>query len=94
MKRLLFFICTLLCANLLSAQLFWEGDLRYRVTGAGKVEVYGYNDSVTSVNIPSSVTHTWKHYSSDCDCYITDSVRTYNVTSIGEYGLQYCNIAI
>ena len=96
MKRLLLLICTLLFANVLSAQLFWEGDLRYRVTGAGKVEVYGYNDSVTSVNIPSSVTHTWTHeewsdYYND-RITITDSVRTYNVTSIGENGLHYCNM--
>ena len=90
MKRLLFLICTLLCANVLMAQTFWEGDLRYRVTGAGKVEVYCCNESVTSVNIPSSVTHTWKHYSYSCDCYITDSVRTYSVTAIGYGAFMNC----
>ena len=39
MKRLLLFVCTLLFANMLSAQTFGDGDLGYRVTGAGKVEV-------------------------------------------------------
>ena len=91
MKRLLFFVCTLLFANVLSAQSFWDGDLQYRVTGAGEVEVSDCNESVTSVNIPSSVTHTWKHYSSDCDCYITDSVRTYSVTAIGNFVLSGCS---
>ncbi|MBQ5892263.1 MAG: leucine-rich repeat domain-containing protein [Bacteroidales bacterium] len=85
MKRLLFFICTLLFANVLSAQYFWDGDLQYRVTGAGKVKVYDCNGSVTSVNIPSSVTHAWIHYST------TDSVRTYSVTSIGDYAFSYCS---
>ncbi|MEE1000460.1 MAG: leucine-rich repeat domain-containing protein [Bacteroidales bacterium] len=93
MKRLLFFICTLLFANVLSAQSFGEGDLGYKVTGAGKVEVYGCSEItsdgivITSVNIPSTVTHTWTHeeWSNYYDDYITitDSVRTYSVTSIG-----------
>ena len=93
MKRLLF-ICTLLCANVLFAQdYFWEGDLIYVTIGAGEVEVYHhrYDSSPTSVNIPSSVTHTWEHYSSSCDCYITDSVRTYSVTSIGSSVFEDCS---
>ena len=86
MKRLLFFVCTLLCANVIMAQSFWEGDLRYRVTGAGKVTVIDCKDSVTSVNIPSSVTHAWEHYNH------IDSVRTYSVTSIGRSGCgPYCD---
>ncbi|MEE1272022.1 MAG: leucine-rich repeat domain-containing protein [Bacteroidales bacterium] len=86
MKRLLFFVCTLLFANVLSAQSFWEGDLRYRVTGAGKVTVWDCDTSVTSVNIPSSVTHAWEHYNH------IDSVRTYSVTSIGRSGCSpYCD---
>ena len=91
MKRLLFFVCTLLFANVLSAQSqsFMEGDITYRVTGAGEVEVYRCSEItsdgiiITSFNIPSTVTHTWQHYSYSCECYITDSVRTYSVTSIG-----------
>ena len=81
MKRLLFFICTLLCANVLFAQRFWEGDLVYEVIGAGEVEVSGYYYIGTSVNIPSSVTHNW----------VDDSVRTYSVTSIGENAFGSCS---
>ena len=66
----------------------------YCVTGAGEVEVDDCNQSVTSVNIPSSVTHTWTHeeWSDYYDDYITitDSVRTYSVTSIGSYAFAYC----
>ena len=91
MKRLLFFVCTLLFANVLSARDFWEGDLKYEITEAGEVEVSDCNESVTSVNIPSSVTHAWKHYSHSCDCYITDSVITYSVTSIGYSAFDDCS---
>ena len=91
MKRLLFFVCTLLFANVLWAQGFWDGDLGYRVKGAGEVAVYDCETSATSFNIPSSVTHAWQHYSYSCDCYITDSVRTYSVTSIGEYAFRDCS---
>ncbi|MEE1112944.1 MAG: leucine-rich repeat domain-containing protein [Bacteroidales bacterium] len=91
MKRTLLLICTLLCANVLSAQRFWEGDLEYSVTGAGEVQIYDFdcNESLTSVNIPSSVTYAWQHYSRSCHCYITDSVRTYSVTSIRNYAFSY-----
>ena len=99
MKRLLFFICTLLCANVLSAQWFGEGDLQYRVTGAGEVEVDRCSEItsdgivITSFNIPSTVTHTWTHreWSWDYEDYITitDSVRTYSVTSIGDHAFSY-----
>ncbi len=95
MKRLLFFICTLLCTNVLLAQDFWEGSLRYEVTGAGKVEVYDCNESITSVNIPASVTKTWTHeeWSDYYGDYITitDSVRTYSVTSIGDNAFYDCS---
>ena len=91
MKRLLFFVCTLLFANVLSARDFWEGDLKYEITGAGEVEISDCNESVTSVNIPSSVTHAWKHYSHSCECYITDSVRTYSVTAIGNSAFSGCS---
>ena len=89
MKRLLFFICTLLCANVLMAQYFWEGDLRYEVIGAGEVEVHDCSSSVTSVNIPSTVTHTWQVYNDECQCYVPDT-RTYSVTSIGEAAFRDC----
>ena len=81
MKRLLFFICTLLCANVLSALEFWAGDFRYWVKGAGEVEVDGCNDNVTSINIPSTVTHNWND----------GSVITYSVTSIGCDAFSGCS---
>ena len=80
MKRLLFFICTLLCANVIMAQWFWEGDLGYEITGAGKVTVDDCSPPVTSVNIPSTVTHTWNN----------GSVTTYSVTSIGSSAFSEC----
>lgn len=77
MKRLLFFICTLLFANVLSAQCcFDEGDFCYRIIGEGKVSITCCIYSPTSVNIPSSVTHNWND----------DSVRTYTITAISEDG--------
>ena len=91
MKRLLLFICTLLCANVLMAQLFWEGSLRYEVTGAGKVRVHLCHPSATSVNIPSIVTHTWDHYDEEEDEMITDSIITYNVTAIGYSAFYICS---
>ena len=76
MKRLLFFVCTLLFANVLSAQ-FCEGDLYYEVKGTGKVQVGGCcNPSATFINIPSSVTY---------------QGTTYSVTSIGSYAFYSCN---
>ena len=92
MKRLLLFICTLLCANVIMAQCFWDEGIQYEVTGAGKVRVV-WADSwhITTANIPSSVTHTWEHYSYLDYCYITDSVRTYSVTSIGFEAFIYCD---
>ena len=91
MKRLLFFICTLLCATVLLAQDFSEGDFEYDITGAGEVEVYDCDTNVTSVNIPSTVTHTWKHYSHSWHRDVIDSVRTYSVTSIGDNAFYNCN---
>ncbi len=98
MKRLLLFVCTLLFANVLSAQSFWEGDLGYRVTGAGEVAVDDCSDIAhfvnTSFNIPSTVTNTWTHeeFSNYYHDYITitDSVRTYSVTSIGRCAFVQC----
>ena len=92
MKRTLLLICTLLCANVLFAQYsFWEGYLRYEITGAGKVKVSSCTYGVPSVNIPSSVTKTWEHYRDSCQCYITDSIRTYSVTSIGGGAFYGCS---
>ena len=79
MKRLLFFICTLLCANVLMAQTrFWIGDIQYEVTSTNppEVEVNGASESITTANIPATVTH-----------YNT----TYNVTSIGNGAFANCS---
>ncbi|MEE0267401.1 MAG: leucine-rich repeat domain-containing protein [Bacteroidales bacterium] len=79
MKRTLFFICTLLCVNMLCAQdWFWVGDLQYEVTNSttNQVEVYDADASITTANIPATVTH-----------YNT----TYTVTSIGEWAFSDCS---
>ena len=91
MKRTLLLICTLLCANVLFAQrlTFWEGDLEYWVI-EGEVIVYRCDTSVTFVNIPSTVTHTWQVYNDECDCYVPDT-RTYSVTSIVEHAFFDCS---
>ena len=51
MKRTLFFICTLLCVNMLWAQdWFWVGDLQYEVTNSttNQVEVYDAEGTKTT----------------------------------------------
>ena len=93
MKRTLLLICTLLCANVLLAG-FWEGDLRYwSETGEreGEATVYGCKDSVTSVNIPSTVTHAWAdYYDYECHCYLPN-IKTYSVTRIGWPAFSDCS---
>ena len=79
MKRLLFFICTLLCANVLMAQTrFSIGGIRYEITSTNpaKVKVNDANSSITTANIPSTVTYQGTGYS---------------VTSIGNYAFEYCS---
>ena len=60
MKRLLLLICTLLCANVLSAQTtFWIGDIQYEITSTNpaEVEVNNATSAITTANIPSTVTY-------------------------------------
>ena len=61
MKRLALFICTLLCANLLMAQTFTIGDLRYHVYDYGGgitgVSVVAADTTITIANIPETVTY-------------------------------------
>ena len=96
MKRTLLIICTLLCANVLSAG-FWEGDLLYWTEigeREGEVSVLGCKDSVTSVNIPSTVTHAWAdYYDYECGCYVPD-IRTYSVTEISWPAFEGCSSLI
>ena len=60
MKRIIFAICTILCANVLWAQnLFLAGQLWCGVTSDSSVVVYGYNSSnpPTDLVIPETVTY-------------------------------------
>ena len=79
MKRLLFFICTLLCANVLMAQTtFWIDSLQYKIilTIPAEVKVNDANSSITIANIPSIVTY---------------NETTYSVTSIEEWAFYNCS---
>ena len=79
MKRIVFLICTLLCANVLLAQTrFWVDSLQYEVTSTNpaKVEVYDANSSITTAIIPAIVTY---------------QGITYDVTSIGERAFWDCS---
>ena len=80
MKRTLFLICTLLCANVLFAQTtFWVGELQYKVmnTTTNQVEVYDASTSITTADIPTTVTY----YGN----------TTYSVTSIRDYAFSNCS---
>lgn len=60
MKRLVLFICTLLCANLLIAQSFTIGDFSYTVRNYGSatgVSVGAADTTITTANIPETVTY-------------------------------------
>ena len=79
MKRTLLLICTLLCANVLLAQTtFTIGDLTYGVisTNPPQVEVNDANLSITTANIPETVTY---------------NETTYSVTSIEEWAFYNCS---
>lgn len=79
MKRTLLLICTLLCANMLFAQTtFTIGDLTYGVisTNPPQVEVHDANLSITTANIPETVTY---------------NETTYSVTSIEEWAFYNCS---
>ena len=57
MKKIIFFLCTLLCLNVLFAQTtFTIGDLTYEVTGTNEVEVHDCDISgIGEIEIPSIV---------------------------------------
>ncbi len=102
MKKALLLICTLLCTNVLSAQTkFWVDSLQYEVTltNPAKVEVYDANDSITTVNIPATVTYNGINYSvtsigaqafSFCSSLTSIDIPN-SVTSIGDYVFSGCS---
>lgn len=66
MKRIIFAICTILCANVLFAQTtFWIDSLQYEVTSTNpaEVKVNDANYSITTANIPAVVTYNETNYS-------------------------------
>ena len=79
MKRIIFAICTLLCANVLWAQnLFTVGDIQYEITGTNEVEVDSASTSATSIVIPATIDY---------------EGITYNVTSIDTWAfLSHTNL--
>ena len=89
MKRTLLLICTLFCANVLSAQLN-VGDIliregvQYRIISENEAEVYGTADATSSINILSIVT--W-HYEVPGQGIWDEE---YSVTSIGNHAFSYC----
>ncbi|MEE1142377.1 MAG: leucine-rich repeat domain-containing protein [Bacteroidales bacterium] len=104
MKRLLFFVCTLLCANVLWAQIgtkFWIDSLQYNVTSTNpdEVEVYNSKSSITIANIPATVTYEGTNYSvtSIDDAALGSSHSLTSVTipnsvaSIGNYAFYNCS---
>ncbi len=105
MKKILTLICTLLCANVLLAQTRFEIDsLKYEVTSTNpaEVEVYYANLSITTANIPETVTYQGTTYSvtsigfwsfSDRD-NLTSVTIPNSVTTIGTWAFLGCSSLI
>ena len=79
MKKLMMILCTILCANILAAQIqFTSGGLNYEVIGDNSVKVAQQIYISGSVVIPSTVTY---YYNG----------TTYSVTSIGDTAFKNCS---
>ncbi len=83
MKKLMMILCTILCANILAAQIqlqFTSGGLNYEVIGDNSVKVAQQSRFYISgsVVIPSTVTY---YYNG----------TTYSVTSIGDTAFKNCS---
>ena len=102
MKRLVLFICTLLCANVILAQTeFIVGNLKYRVNASNQQEVgvYAADTTIITANIPETVTYQGTTYSvtsivnyAFCYCSSLTSVDIpSSVTSIGELAFCWCS---
>ncbi|MEE0917531.1 MAG: leucine-rich repeat domain-containing protein [Bacteroidales bacterium] len=96
MKRLVLFICTILCANVLSAQSdiglgFYYEDIMYEITSENEVKVchprsyYYGGDCPSSIEIPSVAIY---HMVIPGQGTFHDE---YNVTSIGEDAFRGCS---
>ena len=102
MKRTLLIICTLLCANVLSAQTwFWIDSLQYKVTSTNpaEVEVYSSNQSIVIADIPATVTYeetdysvtTIRDYVFSNRSSLTSVTIPYSITYIGNYAFAGCS---
>ena len=96
MKRLVLFICTILCANVLSAQLpigsgFYYEDIMYEVTSENEVKVchprsyYEGGNCPSSIEIPSVAIY---HMVIPGQGTFHEE---YSVTSIGEQAFYHCS---
>lgn len=71
-RRTLIFLCAILCANVLLAEDFYSGGVKYTINGNGsEVSVTGVDEA----NLPANVV---------IPSTVTNGVTTYTVTSIGD----------
>ena len=75
MKKIVLFICTLICTNLLMAQTqFTIGSITYEVIDSNEVKIYDYSGTDSVLVIPDTVAY---------------QNVSYAVTEIGEYALAF-----